>query len=112
MTRVQAFSLVELPVLARFSLFEFSLETDIPVFSVTDNSLTGAVIPIGISRAMIDFYNTRIAGTSVMFPQIPELLIQGQSVRLTFGASKIFPPSPRIAVPIDGYIVNIDENYP
>ena len=39
-TRVQSFSLVELPVLAEFSLFEFGLETDIPIFSVTDTALS------------------------------------------------------------------------
>jgi hypothetical protein len=65
-----------------------------------------------MSRAMIDFYNIRIAGSSVMFPRIPELLIRGQSVRLTFGASRMFPPASQTAVPIDGTISQIDENFP
>ncbi|MBP9812110.1 hypothetical protein KBC86_01900 [Candidatus Gracilibacteria bacterium] len=112
LTHVQAFSLVELPVLAKFSLFEFALETDIPIFSVTDSALSGDGIPIGMSRAMIDFYNVKIAGSSAMFPKIPELLITGQPVKITFGSSKIFPPLSRIASPIDGKITKIDENFP
>jgi hypothetical protein len=110
--RVAAFSLVHLPVLARFALFEFPLETDIPVFSVTDTALTGSGVRIGMSRAMLDFYNIRIAGSSTMFPQIPELLIRGQSVRLTFGASRMFPPASQTAIPIEGRISRIDENFP
>ncbi len=111
-SRVQSFSLVELPVLAEFSLFEFGLETDIPIFSVTDTALSWASIPVGMSRAMIDFYNMKVAGTTAMLPKIPEMLIRGQWVKLTFWASKIFPPLSRIAVPIEGKITNIDENFP
>jgi len=81
---IQSYSLVELPVLAKFSLFEFAFETDIPIFSVSDSVLSGSTIPIGISRAMLDFYNMKVAGTSNMFPQIPELFIKGQSVQITF----------------------------
>jgi hypothetical protein len=110
--RVAAYSLVHLPVLARFALFDFPLETDIPVFSVTDTALTGSGVRIGMSRAMIDFYNSRIAGSSAMFPQIPELLMQGQSVRLIFGASRMFPPASQTAIPIEGRISQIDENFP
>jgi hypothetical protein len=110
--RVAAFSLVHLPVLARFALFDFPLETDIPIFSITDTALTGSGVRVGMSRAMIDFYNMRIAGSSAMFPQIPELLMHGQSVRLTFGASRMFPPASHIAIPIEGRISQIDENFP
>lgn len=112
LNKVQAYSLVELPVLAKFSLFEFALETDIPIFSVTDSALPWINTPIGISRAMIDFYNMKIAGSSAMFPQIPELLIKGQSVRMTFWSSKIFPPLSHVGTPIDGVITKIDENFP
>lgn len=38
---VQAFTLVELPVLAKFSLFEFGLDIDMPIFAVSDGYLTG-----------------------------------------------------------------------
>ncbi len=110
--RVQSFSLVELPVVAKFSLFSFSLETDIPVFSVTDSALTGSSVPIGISRSMVDFYNMQFAGSSQMFPKVNESFLMSQSVRLTFGASKIFPSLSIIATPIDGNIVRIGNDFP
>jgi hypothetical protein len=91
---------VELPVTARFSLFSFGLETDIPIFSVTDTALTGASIPVGISRSMLDFYNLQFSGSSPMFPRIDELILLGQTVRMTFGAS------------IDGTITLIDDDFP
>ncbi len=112
LSHVQSFSLVEIPVLARFSLFDFALETDIPIFSVTDSALTGAEMPIGISRAMIDFYNMKIAGTSSMLQKIPETFMRWQSVELTFGSSKLFPPLWKVASTIVGKITTIDENFP
>ena len=75
---MQSFSLVELPVVAKFSLFSFSLETDIPVFSVTDSAIIGSGIPVGISRAMVDFYNIQFAGSSQMFPKVNETFLIGQ----------------------------------
>lgn len=110
--RIQSFSLVEIPVLAKFSLFSFWLETDIPVFSVTDSALTWAVLPIGISRSMVDFYNIQFAGSSPMFPKVTESFLLGQSVKVTFGASKIFPSLSHIATPIDGSIVRIGDDFP
>ncbi len=38
---IQAFTLVELPVLAKFSLFQFGLDIDMPIFAVSDGYLTG-----------------------------------------------------------------------
>ncbi len=110
--RVQSFSLVELPVVAKFSLFSFGLETDIPVFSVTDSAISGSGIPVGISRSMVDFYNIQFAGSAEMFPKINEAFLIGQRVRLTFGASKIFPSLTTIATPIDGTIVSIGNDFP
>ena len=103
---------MELPVLAKFSLFSFGLETDIPVFSVTDTALSGSGIPVGISRSMVDFYNLQFAGSSAMFPKINESFLIGQSVRVTFGASKIFPSLPTIATAIDANIVRIGDDFP
>lgn len=110
--RVQSFSLVELPVVAKFSLFSFWLETDIPVFSVTDSALSGSGIPVGISRSMVDFYNLQFAGSSPMFPKVNESFLIGQTVRITFGASKIFPSLPNIATPIDGTVTRIGNDFP
>lgn len=112
LSRVQSFSLVELPVLAEFALFDFHLETDIPVFSVTDTALTGSSVPIGISRAMLDFYNMKVAGTAAMLPRIPETFVKWQWVKVTFWASKIFPSLTQIASPIEWKITQIDENFP
>jgi hypothetical protein len=110
--KIQSFSLVEIPVVAKFSLFSFALETDIPVFSVTDSILSGSSIPVGISRSMVDFYNLQFAGSSPMFPKVNEDFLIGQKTRLTFGASKIFPSLPTIAAPIDGTIVRIGDDFP
>lgn len=74
--------------------------------------ITGSGIPVGISRAMVDFYNVQFAGSSEVFPKINENFLLGQSVRLTFGASKIFPSLPTIATPIDGTIVQIGNDFP
>lgn len=38
---IQAFTLVEIPVLTKFSLFQFGLDIDMPIFSVSDGYLTG-----------------------------------------------------------------------
>jgi hypothetical protein len=97
---------------AKFSLFAFGLETDIPVFSVTDSALSGTGIPVGISRSMVDFYNIQFAGSSEMFPKVDPIFLIGQTVRLTFGASKIFPSLPNIATPIDGTITQIGDDFP
>ena len=51
------FTLVEIPVVAKFGMFQFSLETDMPIFAVSDSSLTGSNAPMGISQLLIDFYN-------------------------------------------------------
>lgn len=102
---IQAFTLVELPVIAKFSLFQFGLDIDMPIFAVSDGYLTGSEIPIGMPRAMIDFYNIQFAGSSAMFPKISESFLIGQSIELTFGASKIFPSLPRIASTITGKVV-------
>ena len=110
--RIQSFSLVEIPVLAKFSLFSFWLETDIPVFSVTDSALTGSNLPIWISRSMVDFYNIQFAGSSIMFPKVTESFLIGQKVKITFGASKIFPSLAHIATPIDGSIVRVGDDFP
>lgn len=54
---ITRFTLVEIPVLANFRMFSFSLETDMPIFAISDSSLTGSNTPIGISQILIDFYN-------------------------------------------------------
>lgn len=61
---------------------------------------------------MVDFYNVQFAGSSPMFPKVSETFIKGQGVKITFGASKIFPSLPRIATPIDGNIVRIGDDFP
>jgi len=61
---------------------------------------------------MLDFYNIQFAGTSIVFPKISESFIIGQTVKITFGASKIFPSLSRIAEPIVGNIVRVGEDFP
>lgn len=109
---IQAFTLVELPVLAKFSLFQFGLDIDMPIFAVSDGYLTGSEVPIGMPRAMIDFYNIQFAGSSTMFPKISESFLLGQTIDLTFGASKVFPSLPRTASPITGKIVRVSDDFP
>lgn len=47
-----------------------------------------------------------------MFPKISESFLIGQSIELTFGASKIFPSLPRIASAITGKIVRVSDDFP
>ena len=61
---------------------------------------------------MVDFYNIQFAGSSEMFPKVDPTFLIGQTVRLTFGASKIFPSLPNIATPIDGTITQIGDDFP
>lgn len=72
---IQIFRLVHTPVTAKFGFFAFSLESDVPVFSVTDSVLSGAKVPVGMSRTMLDLYNTQMAGSSAMFPKMRENLL-------------------------------------
>lgn len=110
--KVQVFRLVHTPVSAKFWFFSFSLESDIPVFSVTDSTLTWAKIPVGISRSMIDLYNTQFAGSSGMFPIMKEKILLWQEIEFTFWKSKIFQSSSSIAKPIIGTISSINNNFP
>lgn len=112
LTNVQVFRLVSIPVSAKFGFFTFALESDIPVFSVTDTALSGAQIPVGMSRTMIDLYNTQFAGSSAFFPQIRESFLRGQSIEFTFGKSKIFQSSHAIAEPITGKVTTISTDFP
>lgn len=81
---VQVFRLVEIPVVAHFSFFTFKFETDVPVFSVTDGVLTGATVPIGLSRAMVDFYNAQFAGSSPLFPEMNGQFLIGRNITFIF----------------------------
>lgn len=74
----QVFRLVNIPVSAKFGFFSFALESDIPVFSVTDSALPSRKneIPVGMSRTMIDLYNTQFAGSSAMFPQMKDFFLK------------------------------------
>ncbi len=101
------FTLVELPVVVTMNIFSFTLETDVPVFAVSDNyfcknettcSLENHM-PIGISRLLFDFYNTNLAGSAQFFPRFPEWILKWQSMEFSFWTSKIFDyklPNPSI----------------
>lgn len=47
-----------------------------------------------------------------MFPKISESFLLGQSIELTFGASKIFPSLPHIASTITGKVVRVSDDFP
>lgn len=108
----QVFRLVNIPVSAKFGFFDFGLETDIPVFSVTDFALTGAEIPVWMSRVMLDVYNSQFAGSSKFFPQMRDFFLIGQKIEFTFGKSKIFASSNAIWEPITGTITKISNDFP
>lgn len=110
--QIQTFRLVGIPVSAKFGFFSFALESDIPVFSVTDAFLTGSKIPVGMSRTMLDLYNTQFAGSANVFPQMREGFLIGQKIEFTFGKSKIFQSSEHIANPITGTITTINNDFP
>lgn len=110
----QVFRLVSIPVSAKFGFFSFALESDIPVFSVTDSALQSRKneIPVGMSRTMIDLYNTQFAGSSAMFPQMKDFFLKWQKIEFTFGKSKIFQSSSQVAEPIVGTISDIHHDFP
>lgn len=106
----QIFTLIEYPVLAKFSLFSFGLETDIPVFALSWGTLHEN--EIGISRKMIDYYNTQFAGSTNMFPEMNEKFLIGQPVTITVGGSKLFNVPTLPATPIQAHISSIHSDYP
>lgn len=118
--RWYAFSLVELPVVVKVGLFQFSLETDIPIFSVSDSYFCKEKSPcdfsqnppIGISRSLFDFYNSQLAGTADFFPRFPEWLIRGQKMEFTFGKSKIFEYTMKTGATIIGSVRVIENDLP
>ena len=61
---------------------------------------------------MVDFYNSQFAGSAPVFPQMNPKFLIGQGVRITFGASKIFPSVAKVASPIDGKIMTIGDDFP
>lgn len=108
----QIFRLVNIPVSAKFGFFDIWLESDIPVFSVTDGVLTGATIPVGMSRVMIDVYNSQFAGSASYFPQMREFFLLGQKIDFSFGKSKIFESTKTTGSPITGTITQISKDFP
>lgn len=70
----ESYVLVEYPLMAKFSLFSFALETDIPVFAYSGKTLTGT--DIGISKKMLDYYNIQFAGSTAMFPMMNEAFLK------------------------------------
>lgn len=111
---IQIFRLVQIPVSAKFGFFSFSLESDIPVFSVTDSALESKnqKIPVGMSRTMVDSHNTQFAGSSKFFPQMSADFLIGQKIEFTFGKSKIFNSTNSIASPITGTLSAINNDFP
>jgi hypothetical protein len=107
-----AFTLVEIPVLAKFGMFQFSLETDMPIFAVSDTSLTGSEIPMGISQLLIDFYNKEFSGTTPYFPLFTKEMLLGQKITLEFGKSKLFSLSTTPSTPVKGTITSVKNDYP
>ncbi|GAB0174968.1 MAG: hypothetical protein HHAS10_08470 [Candidatus Altimarinota bacterium] len=109
---ITRFTLVEIPVLAKFGMFTFSLETDMPIFAVSDNALTGSHTPMGISQILIDFYNKEFSGTSPFFPLFTKDMVLGQKVTLEFGKSKLFTFDSHSSTPLAGVITSIKNDYP
>ncbi len=107
---IEIFTLIKYPVLAKFSLFSFGLETDIPVFALSWGTL--GENEIGISRNMLDYYNAQFAGSAVEFPEISEKFLIGQPVVVTVGESKLFNVTTNPATPINARIASIHPDYP
>lgn len=110
LTGTEIFTLVEYPVVAKFSLFSFWLETDIPIFALSGWNLKEN--EIGISQKMLDYYNAQFAGSSAMFPEIGRDFLIGQSVIITVGQSKLFNINQTAATPITAHIADINPSYP
>lgn len=110
--KIQIFRLVNIPVMAKIGFLGFELESDVPVFSVTDSALPNQKNAVGISRTMLDLYNTQIAGSSQMFPKMKEIFLLGQNVEFIFGKSKIFQTPTHSSVPLNGKITTINNDFP
>lgn len=106
----ESYVLVEYPLMAKFSLFSFALETDIPVFAYSGKTLTGT--DIGISKKMLDYYNIQFAGSTAMFPMMNEAFLKWQKIQITVGASKLFNIDTAPTLPFEWTITSISPNYP
>lgn len=109
---ISYYTLVEIPVLAKFGMFQFSFETDMPIFAVSDRSLTGSNAPMGISQLLIDFYNKEFSWTSPYFPLFTKEMVLGQKITLEFWKSKLFSFSAAPSSPVAGTIASVKNDYP
>ncbi|PID84109.1 hypothetical protein CSB09_02420 [Candidatus Gracilibacteria bacterium] len=108
---IQTFTLIQYPVTGDFSVFSFGLESDIPVFALSGNTLDSN--GVGISKKMLEYYNLQFAGSSPLFPKIDKNFIIGKDVTVTIGKSKIFNlQGKKSATPIHTKITNIHPDYP
>lgn len=81
-SRYKIFTFVDIPVLAKFDLFGFGLETDVPVFSLHDSR--EAFQGVGIPSSMLQYYNLEFAGSHPLFPYLDEKSLLRKGVKLTF----------------------------
>lgn len=108
--RFREFRFIDISVLGKFELFKFSLDIDVPTFSIRESS--GAIDGIGISSKMLKYYNLEFAGSHVFFPVFAEADVIGRGVTLIFGASKVFSLPEKSENAYGSTITHVDADYP
>lgn len=108
--RYKEFRFLDISVLGKFDLFKFSLDIDIPTFSIRDS--IGWTDWIGISSRMLKYYNLEFAWSHAFFPVFSEADIVGRGVTLVFGASKLFSLPEKSENAYTSKITHIDSDYP
>lgn len=108
--RYREFRFLDISVLWKFDLFKFSLDIDVPTFSIRDSvTWTDGV---GISSRMLKYYNLEFAWSHAFFPVFSEADIVGRGVTLVFGASKVFSLPEKSENSYSTKITHIDGDYP
>ena len=108
--RYREFRFIDLSVLGKFDLFKFSLDIDIPTFSIRESS--GWWDGIGISSRMLKYYNLEFAGSHAFFPVFAESDIIGRGVTLVFNASRLFNLPEKRENTYTSRITHVDSDYP
>lgn len=90
--KVYRYYLFDVPTTLDVWLLKLELTTDVVVFAVGDNFYNdyGYALGVGISDKILDFYNTNLAGTTALYPNINENMLKFLDMDLTFGKSTFY----------------------
>gem|GEM_PF-2679334 len=112
MDKVYRYYLFDVPTTLDIGLLKLELTTDVVVFVVGDNFYTdnGYALGVGISDKIVDFYNTNLAGTTALYPNINQNMLKFLDMDLEFGKSTFYQYD--TSYQINEKISAIDPNLP